>query len=74
MDDPHGRQCVGCTLIRSLDSALVPPPKHATAGEHERVWTVAINDGEFEIAVERRIGNALPHEVLLHHWEGSALI
>jgi hypothetical protein len=32
---------------------LGPSAEHAAAWEHESMWTVAIDDGEFKIAVER---------------------
>ena len=41
---------------------LGPSAEHATAGEHERVWTIPIDHGKFQIAVERRGGDWFPHQ------------
>jgi len=41
---------------------LRPSGEHAAARKHERMRTVTVNDGEFQIAVERRTRNIFPHE------------
>ena len=48
-----------------LGFRLRPSAEYTTAREHESIWTVAIDDGEFEIAVEGRAGDGLPHNDLL---------
>ena len=41
-----------------------PPAKHATAWKHECMRTVTIDHGKFQIAVERRDGDRLPHQLI----------
>ena len=38
-----------------------PAGEDAPAREHERVRPVPVDDGKFEIAIEGRVGNRLPH-------------
>ena len=38
-----------------------PAVENAAARKHQRVRAIVIDDGQFEIAVERRGGNMLPH-------------
>ena len=54
---PMGRPHVDPLLGLRVEPAGENPP----AREHERVRAVAVEDGEFEVAVERRVGDRLPH-------------
>ena len=40
---------------------LHPAVENAAARKHQRMRTVIVDDGQFEIAIERRGGNVLPH-------------
>jgi hypothetical protein len=54
---PMGRPHVEPLLGLRVD----PAGENAPAREYERVRTVTVEDGEFEVAVERRAGDRLPH-------------
>ena len=58
---PVGRPHVDPLVGFRVDPAGENPP----AREHERVRAVAVEDGEFEVAVERRVGDRLPHVRLI---------
>ena len=38
-----------------------PSGQNPPARENERMRAVPVDDGQFEIAIERRAGNGLPH-------------
>lgn len=39
-----------------------PASDHSSAGKYERVWPLAVDDRQFEIAIERRAADRKPHE------------
>jgi len=44
-----------------LCQCIHPTTKNSPARENKDMWPVAINNGEFEIAVEWRARNRFPH-------------
>ena len=54
---PVGRPHVDALFGFRVD----PAGENTPAREHERVRALAVEDGEFEVAVERRAGDRLPH-------------
>jgi len=57
MGRPHIQPFLGFGIHPAADN----PP----AGKHQRVRAVLVEDGEFKVAAERRIGYGLPHSVTL---------
>ena len=52
---------------------LYPTGSDAPAREYERVQAVIVDDGQFEIAVERRGRNMFPHFIILKGQPTAAL-
>jgi len=48
-----------------LGFGVDPSVRRAAAGEYEDVLALAVDDGEFEVALERRGCNWLPHPVCM---------
>jgi len=58
-----------------LGDGVHPPAGNAPARENKRVFAIIINDGQFEVAVERRAGYGFPiHWCIIPRDPGPALI